>query len=313
MRPTPSTLAQSKEKEGIKFCHLAKMSRDVMARWTFPMVPDLMDADEGSEEEGYVHCRKSIYKGVGIKLEKGSVLEESVVVGRGCVVGEGSVVSKSCIGENVKIGRGASVRNCVVFGDVALGDGVQVEGCLLGKGVSVGAGTVVGERCVLGASVSVDAGKAVPAGTKLVRQLEDDGFGEAEEGEKTVPASEYGQFAIPFVEEEDEDSDSDGDEREHGEGNDNAGWGRVLDPERIEDGESESSDSEGSDFSDFGDQTDIIDDEEAKMSVFHREVLESMQRGFAEGINADNLSLEINSSRHAYAATAQQGRHSVPS
>ena len=71
---------------------------------------------------------------------------------------------------------------------------------------------------------------------------------------------------------------------------------------------SESSDSGGSDFSDFGDQTDIIDDEDAKMSVFHREVLESMQRGFAEGINADNLSLEINSSRHAYAATAKQGR-----
>ena len=286
------------------------VSMDVMARWTFPMVPDLMDAEEG---EGYVHCRKSIYKGGGIRLEKGSVLEDSVVVGRGCVVGEGSAVSKSCVGENVKIGRGASVKNSIVFGDVTLGDGVRVEGCLLGKGVSVGGGTVVGERCVLGDSVSVDAGKTVPAGTKLVRQLDDDGFGEGEEGEaaNSNTGSEYGQFAIPFVEEEDDDSDSDVGERKV-EGGDAVGWGRVLGPEQMEDGgESESSDSEGSDFSDFGDQTDIIDDEDAKMSVFHREVLESMQRGFAEGINADNLSLEINSSRHAYAATAQQGRHSV--
>ena len=41
------------------------VSMDVMARWTFPMVPDLMmDAEEG---EGYVHCRKSIYKGGGIR------------------------------------------------------------------------------------------------------------------------------------------------------------------------------------------------------------------------------------------------------
>ena len=86
--------------------------KDVMARWTFPIVPDLMAAS-GEEDEGYVHCRKSIYKaGGGIKLEKGSVLEESVVVGRGCVIGEGSVVSKSCIGENVKIGR--EVLNCPV-------------------------------------------------------------------------------------------------------------------------------------------------------------------------------------------------------
>ena len=31
-----------------------------------------------------------------------------------------------------------------------------------------------------------------------------------------------------------------------------------------------------------------------------------MQRGFEEGVDADNLTLEINSSRHAYAATPQQ-------
>ena len=284
------------------------VSRDVMARWTFPLVPDLMDAEEG--EEGYVHCRKSIYKGAGIKLGKGSVLEESVVLGRGCFVGEGAVVAKSCIGEDVKIGKGASVKNCVVFGGVTIGDGVRVEGCLLGRGVSVGAGTVLGERCVLGDSVRVDAGKRVPAGTKLVRQLDDDGFGEEEGEEKKQPESEYGQFAIPFVDDEDEDSDSDAGSEKGVKGGD-AAWGSVLGPEEIGDGDSASSDSDDSDFSDFGDQTDILDDEDAKVSVFHREVLESMQRGFAEGINADNLSLEINSSRHAYAATAQQGRHSV--
>ena len=278
------------------------VSRDVMARWTFPMVPDLMEGEE------YVHCRKNIYKGGGIRLERGSVLEESVVVGRGCVIGEGSKVSKSCVGENVKIGKEASVKNCVIFGDVTLGNGVRIEGCLLGKGVSVGGGTVLGERCVLGDSVYVDAGKSVPAGTKLVRQLDDDGFGE-EAGEKADQGSEFGQFAIPFVEEDDDESESDAGEREVKRSD--AGWGTILGPEQIEDGDSESSDSEGSDFSDFGDQTDIIDDEDAKMSVFQREVLESMQRGFAEGINADNLSLEINSSRHAYGATAPQGRYSV--
>ena len=126
------------------------------------------------------------------------------------------------------------MRNCVVFGDVTLGDGVRVEGCLLGKGVSVGGGTVVGERCVLGDSVSVDAGKSVPAGTKLVRQLDDDGFGEGEEGEaaNSNTGSEYGQFAIPFVEEEDDDSDSDVGERVTGGEGIDAGWGRVLDPEQ---------------------------------------------------------------------------------
>lgn len=46
-------------------------------------------------------------------------------------------------------------------------------------------------------------------------------------------------------------------------------------------------------------------------SVFHREVLESLQRGAAEGVNENNLVLEVNSSRHAYAVTAKQVIHSV--
>ena len=45
--------------------------------------------------------------------------------------------------------------------------------------------------------------------------------------------------------------------------------------------------------------------------VFHNEVCESLQRGIKEGINPDNLVLEINSSRHAYAVTAGQVVQSV--
>ncbi len=40
--------------------------------------------------------------------------------------------------------------------------------------------------------------------------------------------------------------------------------------------------------------------------VFFNEVLESLQRGAKEGVNADNLTLEVNSSRHAYAVTPSQ-------
>ena len=35
-------------------------------------------------------------------------------------------------------------------------------------------------------------------------------------------------------------------------------------------------------------------------------MIESLSRGFKEGINPDNLILEVNSSRHAYAVTASQ-------
>ena len=54
---------------------------------------------------------------------------------------------------------------------------------------------------------------------------------------------------------------------------------------------------------------DIMLDDDAKFNVFNNEVFESLQRGFVEGINPDNLILEINSSRHAYAVSASQVNH----
>ena len=45
--------------------------------------------------------------------------------------------------------------------------------------------------------------------------------------------------------------------------------------------------------------------------MFHGEVMESLQRGAKEGVKVDNLVLEVNSSRHAYAITPTQVIHSV--
>jgi hypothetical protein len=111
--------------------------------------------------------------------------------------------------------------------------------------------------------------------------------------------SEFGPFAVLYVEDSGSDSGSEADEA--GTDPKHDGWGRPLD-----DCDSESSSSEDSDISGLEEQMgDLLLNEDAKISVFHGEVLESLHRGAAEGINPENLVLEINSSRHAYAATPQ--------
>ena len=42
----------------------------------------------------------------------------------------------------------------------------------------------------------------------------------------------------------------------------------------------------------------LIDDEDRKTSIFVGEITESLQRGIEEGVDANNLVLEINSSRY---------------
>ena len=42
----------------------------------------------------------------------------------------------------------------------------------------------------------------------------------------------------------------------------------------------------------------LIDDEDRKTNIFVGEITESLQRGIEEGVDANNLVLEINSSRY---------------
>lgn len=52
-------------------------------------------------------------------------------------------------------------------------------------------------------------------------------------------------------------------------------------------------------------------DDDARFHVFDNEVFESLLRGAKEGVKVDNLILEVNSSRHAYAVTQSQVIQSV--
>ena len=72
-------------------------------------------------------------------------------------------------------------------------------------------------------------------------------------------------------------------------------WGRGD----VSDDDYESSDSEAE--SEMGSSMmgggELIDDEDRKTNIFVGEITESLQRGIEEGVDANNLVLEINSSR----------------
>ena len=143
-----------------------------------------------------------------------------------------------------------------------------------------------------------------------------DGFSDSE-----VRTSEFGSKAFMYELEDDGDDTSDSDDDNDGdnEAHDQKGgwstlWGSTVPSDLSDDSDTDSEKSfSGSDLS-GGDRTRIQNfdiDDDAKYHTFNEEVYESLHRGAKEGVKPDNLVLEINSSRHAYAVTSTQVIQSV--
>jgi len=261
------------------------VTRDVINRWLHPLVPDSFHYTLGAHQ---------VYKGRDVVLGDSSVLEEDVIVGARSRIGAKSRVQSAAVGEGVTVGNNVRIVDSVIHDKAAIGDDAVVEMSLLGAGCSVGPGARIGQKCVLGPGVQIGAGVTVPSGTWLV--AEDDFGGDS--------SSKYGPKAHPYQLDQD---DSDSDEDEDGEKPDEADlkddWGR--DDVTDEDGY-ESTDSEAESDMDEMEGMDVLLDDDLKTKVFVKEITESLQRGLDEGIDANNLVLEINSSRHAYNMNASQ-------
>lgn len=278
------------------------VTRDVLHRWLFPIVPDI-----GLKENGYTYARHNVYKATDLVIKRKSVLEEDVIVGPGSRIGENTTVCSATIGHNCNIGNNVSLKNCIIHDDVTIEDNCRLEGCVIASNVRLDKNVEVGPKSVLGPGVHIKPGAVVPPETRLVSTKHDDGFSDDDDdGDVGKSESEYGPSAFPYLS---DDEDLDSDASEDGPLEDVDPWGVSIQSTNEDDS---SSSDDGSDISGIEDMMpDIMLDEDAKYNVFFGEVLESLQRGAKEGVNADNLSLEVNSSRHAYAVTPNQVIQSV--
>ena len=258
------------------------VTKDVLNRWLFPCVPD----------KSYVFTQHQVYKPKDLVVGRNAVLEEDIIVGKSSTIGDNSTLSGAAIGNRVKIGNGVSIKDCIIHDDVVIGDNCVLNSCVIGASVNVGKGVKIEAKSLLGPSVVIDDGVIVPENTWLVSS---DGFSDA--------GTSFGSKAFRYQEESESDDSDEEDAKEAPLGLD---WGKAD----LTNDEDESTDSEAeSDLSDMMDQMgggDLLLDEDAKVSVFLGEITESLQRGIEEGVDTNNLILEVNSSRHAYAINATQ-------
>ncbi|XP_052078561.1 translation initiation factor eIF-2B subunit epsilon-like isoform X2 [Mytilus californianus] len=265
------------------------ISRDIMSRWTYPLVPD---NSINNHDNSLSYGRHNVYLSKDVTLARGCILEENVVVGSGSSIGCNTVITQSVIGNNCKIGENVKITGSYVWDDVTIEDNCVIETSVICDNVTLYDGVTVNPGSVIAWDVKVGPGVHLPQSCMLQSHPvdDDDDFGddlpEADQGQQITESSpDYGAKSKAYEYRAPCDSDEEDEELRQDI------WGLTL----HSDDDISSVDSHKSD--EFSDEEEEMQDE---ISMFYAEMIDQLRRSEEENISNENMILEINSLKHAY-------------
>ncbi|KEY67957.1 hypothetical protein S7711_02163 [Stachybotrys chartarum IBT 7711] len=126
------------------------ISRDVLARWTFPFIPE----NDIFPQQCYKrHVDEVVLEGgTGIPYD-GKV--QNAIIGRGSVIGPGCTIINSIIGRDCIIGAHATLENSFVWHDSTVGNGTRISH------------SIVADLVIIGDDCSIPAGSLVSTGVRI--------------------------------------------------------------------------------------------------------------------------------------------------
>ncbi|KYQ96662.1 bacterial transferase hexapeptide repeat-containing protein [Tieghemostelium lacteum] len=284
------------------------VSKDIIHRWTFPMVPD----NNFMCNSTYSLYRQMIYKEKMVKMIGNCKLGEETVIGKGCELGDGSVITHSVLGRNCIIGRNVQLHGCYLWDGVVVQDNAIVRNSLLCDGSLVCNGAVIEKGSIISFGVIIGQGlhvekfskftlytphKSLNDSTENDDEDEDDDESSDEENEDNQKPDEEKQFANATV------------QCDMGPGGKGKKW--IIKNEKYNE-IIDDTDMESDDTNDDLDESDSSADDGPTCNLkstknsggqpktFHDEVQATVRRAIKEKHSLDNLHIEIRSLRLAY-------------
>ncbi|KAL6635325.1 hypothetical protein ACP70R_027996 [Stipagrostis hirtigluma subsp. patula] len=143
------------------------VSKDIIQRWTYPMVPDVLST--GNSHGNRLH-RQGIYKAPDVTLSHSSQIGANSVIGSATIIGDHCRVLNSVIGEGCKIGKHVLIEGSYIWNNVIIEDGCKVSNSLICDDVHLRTGAIVEPGSILSFEVEVGKNVAVPAYSKVSLQ-----------------------------------------------------------------------------------------------------------------------------------------------
>ncbi|KAL2072226.1 hypothetical protein VTL71DRAFT_11569 [Oculimacula yallundae] len=139
------------------------VSKDVLGRWTYPLVPDsnLLAGQTYKFERGGF-CKEN-----GVILARTCKVGKRTVIGKDTSVGDGSVISNSIIGRRCFIGKNVTINNAFLWDDVSVGDGSTVDRTIIASEAVVGKGCKIQPGALLSFGVRIADNKEVTENSRI--------------------------------------------------------------------------------------------------------------------------------------------------
>ncbi|RDA87036.1 hypothetical protein CP532_3236 [Ophiocordyceps camponoti-leonardi (nom. inval.)] len=179
------------------------ISRDVLACWTAPMIPQ----NNVAPEEGYQRRADGLVVESGVDIAPDARLSNTVV-GRDVTVGPACTVSNSVIGRGCRIGAGVVIEDSFIWHDVVIGDGARVKHSILADSVVVGRDCVIPAGCLISTRVRISPGVALD-GTVVLSTISSTGEPVIEDTTLLGSETNAAVFDLQGGDEDEEDDDDD--------------------------------------------------------------------------------------------------------
>ncbi|KAJ3735390.1 nucleotide-diphospho-sugar transferase [Lentinula guzmanii] len=319
------------------------ISKDILSRWTFPLVPD----NNHPAGHLYEHRRGNKY----IDKDGTVILARTSTVGSKCLIGSSTKVSdnaqiiSSVVGQNCIIGEGAIINNSYIFNGTTVGPGCVIERSIIGFDVNIKENTRIDKGSLVGDGVIIGPNAHLEAFGRLSKKRgidtvddededEEDDYADSEEEEVEAAQGTItvnlgsGSNAMLWPQSAPDEDEND----ENVENAKNQRFMRLGDSASdlaFSDAGSESSDEESEssdDDSDFDKRLELPTSSSTSLdlpdgsstdgiaeSEFRNEVRLSLERAFTEGHSVDNAAVELKTLRMASNVSLSRVREAVVS
>ncbi|XVF30875.1 hypothetical protein REPUB_Repub16aG0095400 [Reevesia pubescens] len=138
------------------------ISKDIIQRWTYPFVPDVLCGSSAIKVE-----RQGTYRASEVLLSRSAQIGSFTVIGQGTRIGNNTKISHSVIGEGCTIGTNVTIEGSYIWNNVTIEDGCQLRHAIVCDGVIMKSGAVLEPGVVLSFKVVVGQQFVVPAYSKV--------------------------------------------------------------------------------------------------------------------------------------------------